>query len=135
MEGYQPDHAEGKGSALFKERNGAQRWKEHQENLAVIQQLFVEKPRTMLAGCCYQQDEKKSHFSWTVYSTETEERILLNALKIKVKGKGEMKAEVHGMGQILQKTNSEQRWVAKSGGKKKAILEVPQKCKAFLWKL
>lgn len=55
--------------------------------------------------------KEKSHFSWSLHSDERKERIHMDRMKTKVKGRGEMKAEAHRMQQVLQRTNSEQRWV------------------------
>lgn len=58
---------------------------------------------------------EKSHFSWSLHSNERKERIHVNRMKTEVKGRGEMKAEARRMGQILQRTHSEQRGVANGG--------------------
>lgn len=60
-------------------------------------------------------NERKGLFSWSLQSRERKERININTLEIKVKGMGELEACLHRMGQLLQKTNSKQRWVREKG--------------------
>lgn len=61
-------------------------------------------------------NERKGIFSWSLHSSERKERIVMKAVKTKMKRIRDMEAGLRRMGQLLQKTNSEQRWVGEKGG-------------------
>lgn len=70
----------------------------------------------------------------SLQSSERKERININTLEIKVKGMGELGACLHRMGQLLQKTNSKQRWVREKGRTvetKKSHSRGSRKCKGL----